>query len=75
MLRDFDIFEKFHDGSTIWRVCVIGQHEAQRKLQELGEHSENRFYAIDILGGKPQPVDLTGDSSLDPTNNAVKRVA
>jgi hypothetical protein len=48
MRRDFDIFEKFPDGSTLWRACVPGRFEAQRKMQEFAEHSENEFYAIDI---------------------------
>jgi hypothetical protein len=56
MLRDFDIFEKFPDGSTIWRACVFGQFEATRKLQELAEHSQNEFIAIDIQAGEPLPV-------------------
>jgi hypothetical protein len=56
MPRDFDIFEKFPDGSTIWRACVFGQFEATRKLQELAEHSQNEFIAIDIQAGEPLPV-------------------
>jgi hypothetical protein len=58
MLRDFDIFERFPDGSTIWRVCVYGQYEAERKLQELAEHSTNEFVAIDIQAGEPLPAIL-----------------
>jgi hypothetical protein len=46
MLRDFDIFENYPDGSTIWRTCVSGKFEAERKLQELAEQSENEFWAI-----------------------------
>jgi len=46
--RDFDIFEKFPDGSTLWRACVRGRFEAQRKMDELAERSENQFYMIDI---------------------------
>ena len=53
MLRGFDISEKFPTGSTIWRICVSGQFEAKRKLQELAEHSSNEFLAIDIQAGKP----------------------
>jgi hypothetical protein len=34
MRRDYDIFEKFPDGSTLWRACVAGQYEAQRKIAE-----------------------------------------
>jgi hypothetical protein len=48
MRRDFDVFEKFPDGSTLWRACVNGRYEAQRKMYELAEHSVNEFFLIDI---------------------------
>jgi hypothetical protein len=56
MPRDFDIFEKFPDGSKIWRTCVSGQFEADRKIQELAEHSNNEFVAIDIQAWDPSSV-------------------
>jgi hypothetical protein len=56
MLRNFDIFEKFADGSITWRAYAFGQCEAERKLQELAEHSENEFLAVDILDGEPWPM-------------------
>lgn len=46
--REYDVFEKFSDGSTIWRACVRGRFEAYRKIDELAERSENQFYMIDI---------------------------
>jgi hypothetical protein len=55
MLRDYDIFEKFLDGSTMWRSCVFGRHEACRKLQDLAKCSPNEFVAIDIHTGEPLP--------------------
>ena len=48
MRREYDLFERFPDGSTLWRACVTGRYEAQRRMQELAEHSENEFYLIDI---------------------------
>jgi hypothetical protein len=48
MRHDYDVFERFSDGSTLWRACIAGRYEAHRKIQELAEHSENEFYAIDI---------------------------
>lgn len=48
MRRDFDIFEKFSDGSTLWRATVRGRFEAQRKIDEFTERSENKFYMLDI---------------------------
>lgn len=55
MVRNFDIIEKFPDGSMIWRTCVFGQFEAERKLQELAEHSKNEFLAVDVASGEPLP--------------------
>jgi len=49
MRSEYDIFEKLSDGSSIWRVCVLGQYDAERKLQELAEHSVNKFFAIEII--------------------------
>lgn len=45
-LRNFDIFEKFPDGSMTWRTCVCGKFEAERKLHELTEHSNNEFLRL-----------------------------
>ena len=56
VLRNFDIFEKFPDGSLTWRTCVFGQFEVERKPQELAEHSENEFLVVDILAGEPWPM-------------------
>jgi hypothetical protein len=55
-VRNFDVIEKFPDGSMIWRTCVCGQFEAERKLQELAEHSKNEFLAVDIESGEPLPL-------------------
>jgi hypothetical protein len=55
VLRNFDIFEKAPDGSMIWRTCVFGKFEAERKLHELAEHSKNQFLAVDIESGESLP--------------------
>ena len=46
---------KFPDGYSVWRACVSGEYEAQRKLQELAEHSENEFFVVDLLSQEPVP--------------------
>jgi hypothetical protein len=56
MLRDFDIFEKFPDGTAVWRTFVTGQFEGERKLQELAEYSNNEFVVIDIQTSEPLPL-------------------
>ncbi len=63
MRRDYDIFEKFPDGSTLWRVCVSGRFEANRRMQEFMEISENDFFLIDIQATEFLPPALTGASS------------
>jgi len=70
MLPAFDIFEKLPNGSTVSRICVSGQFEAERKLRELIERSNNEFLAIDIQSGKPFPMVAPRKSQL-----AIKRAA
>ena len=63
MRRDYEIFEKFSDGSSVWRACVSGRYDAQRKVNELSEHSENRFFAIDVKAGELLPTHLLNNNS------------
>jgi hypothetical protein len=58
MRRDYDVFEKFPDGSTLWRACVAGRYGAQRKIHELAERSDNEFFLIDIQPGQHLPFSL-----------------
>jgi hypothetical protein len=74
MRRDYDIFEKFTDGSSIWRACVSGRFDAQRKMQELAEHSENKFVAIDIKAGKLLPFNLARSNNGEQIRNTAKRI-
>jgi hypothetical protein len=48
MLNEYHIFEMFSDGSLVWRACIQGRFNTQRKLQELAEHSDNEFLAFDF---------------------------
>ena len=59
MRREYDVFEKFHDGSTLWRACVVGRFKAQRKINELAERSQNEFFLIDIQAGQHRPFNMT----------------
>lgn len=63
MRRDFDVFEKFPDGSTLWRACVNGRYDAQRKMHELAEHSGNEFFLIDIRAAVIPPLISTRRNS------------
>jgi hypothetical protein len=52
MTREYDLFEKFPDGSSLWRVSVSGLGNARLHLHELTRKSQNQFYAIDMTAGK-----------------------
>jgi len=53
--RDYDVFEEFADGSTVWRACVFGMANAELKLRELATESNNKFFAICLMD-KDQPI-------------------
>jgi hypothetical protein len=68
--NDYDIFEKFLDGSTLWRACARGRFDAQRKIDELAERSENQFFMIAI-----QEHFLAPPTRIKPTSSAKASVA
>jgi hypothetical protein len=56
MYREYDLFEKFPDGSSLWRASVLGLEGACMHMQELARKSRNEFYAIDLIRGKTIPL-------------------
>ena len=52
MHHKYDLFEKFPDGSSLWRACVLGLEATNHHLREFAQKSEHQFYAIDIESGK-----------------------
>jgi hypothetical protein len=62
MIREYDLFEKFPDGSSLWRVSVSGLGNARVQLQELTAKSKNQFYALDIVEGKILPLSSRHDA-------------
>ena len=75
MRPEYDIFEKLPDGSAIWRACVPGQYDAERKLQVLGEHSGNELFAIEINSRQLQPFNVLRSNSGEHVARRSKRVA
>jgi hypothetical protein len=55
MSHEYDIFERFPDGSSVWRATIRGRYEAQRKLQEFAEYSDNAFFTLDIYEAQHAP--------------------
>jgi hypothetical protein len=62
MSHEYDLFEKFPDGSSLWRASVSGLGNARLQLQELTQKSKNQFYAIDIFAGKILPLNRVHDA-------------
>jgi hypothetical protein len=56
MRREYDIFEKFPDGPTLWKATVLGRYQATRTMQELAEHSPNEFTLVDVEAAAFLPV-------------------
>ena len=45
---DYDVFEEYADGSTVWRACVFGMSNTELKLRQLARESNNKFFAINL---------------------------
>jgi hypothetical protein len=48
MKNEYEVFEKFPDGSSLWRDSIRGFETARHRLQKLTQRSENQFYAINL---------------------------
>ncbi len=46
--RDYDVFEEFPDGSTVWRACLFGMENVELKLRELAKETTNKFFALSL---------------------------
>jgi hypothetical protein len=46
--RDYDVFEEYPDGSTVWRACVFGMENAELKLRELTKETGNKLFALHL---------------------------
>ena len=46
--RDYDVFEEYPDGSTIWRACVFGMGNVELKLRELAKETGNKIFALSL---------------------------
>jgi len=52
MKHEFDLFEKFPDGSSLWQDSVPSLGKTYLRLQELAKGSDHEFYAINITSGE-----------------------
>jgi hypothetical protein len=72
MRHEYDLFERFSDGSSVWRACAIGLDNTRRQLLHLTEFSPNRFYAMHVASGKIVSLD-PGHAQLLSTPATLKR--
>jgi len=70
MRNIYEVFEKFPDGSTLWRMSVRGRFEANRKKDELAERSPNEFFIIDVQAAEVLEPRVSTRSSA-PGNNSL----
>jgi hypothetical protein len=52
MSPKYDLFERFPDGSSLWRACVLGLEGARLHMKDLALKSPNQFYAMHVNSGK-----------------------
>lgn len=52
MSPKYDLFERFPDGSSLWRACVVGLEGARLHMKDLALKSQNQFYAMHVSSGK-----------------------
>ena len=72
MHHKYDLFEKFPDGSSLWRACVVGLEGARRHMYDLARRSTNQFYAMHLVSGKIVPLELQ-HSSLQASHKLGRR--
>jgi hypothetical protein len=58
MHNKYDLFERFPDGSSLWRACVIGLESTRLHMCDLAQRSSNQFYAMHLVSGKIVYLDL-----------------
>jgi hypothetical protein len=46
MNREYEIFEKFADGSVLWKCVIPGLENTIGKLKELALESTNEYFAL-----------------------------
>ena len=52
MKHEYELFEKFPDGSSLSRDTVPGFEFTRLRLQEFAQRSENEFYALNLTTGE-----------------------
>jgi hypothetical protein len=72
MHHKYDLFEKFADGSSLWRACVVGLEGTRRHMLDLARRSPNQFYAMHLVTGKIVRLNLP-QGAFDPSPKMEER--
>lgn len=68
--NQYDLFERFPNGSSIWRGSFSDFESICLRLNELSQKSGNRFYAISLTSGEGpvfnSELDVLGSSGATP---------
>ena len=62
MKNEYDLFEKFPNGSSLWRDFFPEFETTCLRLQELAQKSENQFYAISLTTGEVLAINSERDA-------------
>jgi hypothetical protein len=52
MIHGYELFERFPDGSTLWRAFAPDLRDAVEMLEDLASNTGNEFYALNIQTGQ-----------------------
>jgi hypothetical protein len=63
--REYDLFERFPDGSPIWRGRASGLNDAEAKLRNLASTTTNECFAL-YLPTKEIVLRVNAAASADP---------
>jgi hypothetical protein len=58
--REYDLFERFPDGSSVWRASVVGLQGTRLHMRDLAQKSGNQVYAIEMASGKTVHYNFAG---------------
>jgi hypothetical protein len=62
MEHEYDLFELWPDGSSLWRDSALGFQLTRRRLQAFALISNNQFYAINLITGEVLAINSDRDA-------------
>jgi hypothetical protein len=69
---DYDVFEEFPNGATLWRACVCGMKEVESKMIQLRKETPNKLFALNLKDGRDVPA-VVAPAAL-PATRTLRRV-